>query len=331
MKKLLKIILILFFILFSPLSLIFAKEVVVGGENIGIELHFEGILISGTYDIKVNNKVYNPSKNDIKKGDYIVQINSCNIESSTDLITYLNKIDESKEVNLTLLRENQRIRRNLYVYVNNDTWKTGLLIKDHVLGIGTVTYYDPINNTYAALGHEISDSNGNIINIEGGNIYSSTVTGISKSQNGNPGEKIATIDKEKQLGLIKDNTKYGIYGKINEVPKNGIVLETANFEDIKLGKAEIWTVLEGNEKKKYEIEITNIKKQDKKDIKGLTFKLTDKELLNSTNGIIQGMSGSPIIQNGKLIGAITHVVVSDVTTGYGIFIDWMIETEEALL
>ena len=230
------------------------------------------------------------------------------------------------------MRNNKKINRNLLVINNNGNWKTGLMIKDHILGIGTVTYYDSVRNTYAALGHEISDSStGQIIKIEGGNIYGSNVTGVTRSENGKPGEKIATINKDDNLGSIIDNTKYGIYGETIGIPNDGIYIETAKIDEVKLGKAEIWTVLKGDIKKKYEIEITNIKKQDKKDIKGLTFKIVDKELLNNTNGVVQGMSGSPIVQNGKLIGAITHVIVSDVTTGYGIHIDWMIETEESLI
>ena len=332
MNKVIKVLLSLLFIIFAPLSVVFGKEVIVGGDNIGIELDFEGILISGTYDVKYDNATYNPSNNDIRKGDYIIKVDSNIVTTSKELIQYLNNFTESKEVSLTLIRDNKRILRNLFVININGTWKTGLMIKDHILGIGTVTYYDPIRNTYAALGHEISDSStGKIVKIEGGTIYSSNVTGINKSQNGKPGEKIATIDKENELGTIVDNTKYGIYGEISTVPKDAILIETASIDEVKLGKAEIWTVLKGNIKKKYQIEITNIKKQNKKDIKGLSFKVTDKELLDSTNGIIQGMSGSPIIQDGKLIGAITHVIVSDVTTGYGIFIDWMIETEESLV
>ena len=332
MNKVIKVLLSVLFIIFAPLSVVFGKEVIVGGDNIGIELDFEGILISGTYDVKYDNATYNPSNNDIRKGDYIIKVDSNIVTTSKELIQYLNNFTESKEVSLTLIRDNKRILRNLFVININGTWKTGLMIKDHILGIGTVTYYDPTRNTYAALGHEISDSStGKIVKIEGGTIYSSNVTGINKSQNGKPGEKIATIDKENELGTIVDNTKYGIYGEISTVPKDAILIETASIDEVKLGKAEIWTVLKGNIKKKYQIEITNIKKQNKKDIKGLTFKVTDKELLDSTNGIIQGMSGSPIIQDGKLIGAITHVIVSDVTTGYGIFIDWMIETEESLV
>jgi len=332
MKTILKVILTCLLIIFAPLSIVLGKEVIVGGDNIGIELDFEGILISGTYDVNSNSSTYNPIKSDIRKGDYIIKINDTRVNDSKDLIKYLDKLDKTQEVSLSLKRDDKIIKRNLLVTKNGDNWKTGLMIKDHILGIGTVTYYDPDNNTYAALGHEISDSStGKIIKIEGGSIYSSSVTGVKKSENGKPGEKVATINKDDTLGDIKINTQYGIYGDIDNLPKNGIYIETASIDEIKLGKAEIWTVLKDNTKKKYEIEITNIKKQDKIDIKGITFKITDKELIETTNGVIQGMSGSPIIQNGKLIGAITHVIVSDVTTGYGVFIDWMLETEKAIV
>lgn len=331
MKNVIKCLLVILFVILTPLTLVLGKEVIVGGENIGIELDFEGIMISGTYDVKVDNTTYNPSKNDIKKGDFILKVDSTKVENSRDLISYFHKLDESKEVSLTIKRNDSTIKRNLYVYKDENNWKTGLMIKDHILGIGTVTYYDIETNSYAALGHEIADSStGKIVKIEGGTVYDSKVTGVKKSENGNPGEKIANIDKDKELGTINLNTSYGIYGYIDNFPKDAIKMDTASMDEVKLGKAEIWTVLENNRKEKYEIEIIKLENQERQEVKGLTFKITDKRLLDKTNGVIQGMSGSPIIQNNKLIGAITHVIVKDVTTGYGVYIDWMLQETQKI-
>lgn len=331
MKFIIKSLLITLFVIFAPLSIVLGKEVLIGGENIGIELDFEGILISGTYDVNIENGVYNPIKNDIRKGDYILKVDSRKIESSNDLISYFQNFNESKEVSLTLRRNDTLLKRDLYVYRKDNGWKTGLMIKDHILGIGTVTYYDPDTKTYAALGHEIADSStGKIIKIEGGRVYESFVTGIKRSEDGSPGEKIASINKDEELGSINSNTSYGIYGYMSNFPINATSIETASMDDVVLGEAEIWTVLSNNRKEKYKIEIIDLKRQVSQDIKGLTFRITDERLLDKTNGIIQGMSGSPIVQNNKLIGAITHVIVSDVTSGYGVYIDWMLQETQKI-
>lgn len=311
-----------------PFSMIFAKEVILGGENIGIELDFEGVLVTGTYDIEIDNKNINPEDYDIKKGDYILKINGIKVNDSKDLITYFQKLDETSKVTLDIKRNNQMIKRELVVYKNDDTFKTGLMIKDHILGIGTVSFYDPSDNTYGALGHEISDSSTKeVVPIEGGVIYESHVTGIKSSKNGTPGEKIASIKKDEVLGDVLINSIYGIYGNYND-DIDGLTIETAKYEDIKLGKAYIYTVLKDDVKEKYEIEITNLEKQNIDEIKGISFKITDPRLLNKTNGIVQGMSGSPIVQNNLLIGAVTHVKVNDVQSGYGIYIENMLNAKD---
>ena len=162
-----------------------------------------------------------------------------------------------------------------------------------------------------------------------GNIYSSNVKKINKSKNGNPGEKIASINKNDLLGDIQVNNDYGIYGEYVNVVKDELI-ETASIEEVKEGRAYIYTVINNNIVEPFEIEITNIKKQNSKDIKGITFKVTDKRLLDITNGVVAGMSGSPIVQDGKLIGAVTHVVVDNVKYGYGIFIDWMLLESQSI-
>ena len=209
--------------------------------------------------------------------------------------------------------------------------KTGLFIKERLLGIGTVTYYDPENGTYGALGHEMNDASYSpSIDLSFGTIYSSDVTLIRKSKNGKPGEKIASINEEEILGEVEKNNEYGIYGKYTVNVDDYVSLEVGEKEDVKLGKAQIWTVIHGDKVEKFDIEIVSLKDQAKQSVKGISFKIVDERLLDITNGIVAGMSGSPIIQNNKIIGAVTHVLVDKVEYGYGIFIEWMLEESNNL-
>ena len=312
---------------FAPL--IDAKEVYLGGNSIGIEVINEGLLISGTYDVKDKSKIYNPSVNDdIKKGDILVKVEDTKVNTLNEFIDVI-KNNSNEYINVSLYRNNSLIGRKLKLIKDDDgSIKTGIYVKDNLLGIGTITYYDPSNTAYGALGHKMSDSNSDE-RLVTGNIYSSNVKKINKSKNGNPGEKIASINKNDLLGDIQVNNDYGIYGEYVNVVKDELI-ETASIEEVKEGRAYIYTVINNNIVEPFEIEITNIKKQNSKDIKGITFKVTDKRLLDITNGVVAGMSGSPIVQDGKLIGAVTHVVVDNVKYGYGIFIDWMLLESQSI-
>lgn len=319
------LLLALFIFLITPV-IISAKEVILGGNNIGIELKTPGLMVSGTYD--VGN--YNPSSDaNIKKGDIIVRVNDKPISSIDDFITILSK-QTNNEVSLRveLLRKEQTIFTNMKVLREDSSspWKTGLFVKERILGTGTLTYYDPENNTYGALGHKMTSSDNSSI-FESGSIFTSYVNGVKKSTNGNPGQKIASINENDSIGNISINNEYGIYGTYDQI-ENSTIIETLPVEEVKTGKAYIYTVLDGDKIEKYEIEIIRLKKQNSIDTKGITFKIVDERLLNKTGGVISGMSGSPIVQNGKLIGAVTHVVVDKVTYGHGIYIDWMLEQSE---
>ena len=312
---------------FAPL--IDAKEVYLGGNSIGIEVINEGLLISGTYDVRDKGKIYNPSVNDdIKKGDILVKVENTKVNTLNEFIDVI-KNNSNEYINVSLYRNNSLIGRKLKLIKDDDgSIKTGIYVKDNLLGIGTITYYDPSNTAYGALGHKMSDSNSDE-RLVTGNIYSSNVKKINKSKNGNPGEKIASINKNDLLGDIQVNNDYGIYGEYVNVVKDELI-ETASIEEVKEGRAYIYTVINNNIVEPFEIEITNVKKQNSKDIKGITFKVTDKRLLDITNGVVAGMSGSPIVQDGKLIGAVTHVVVDNVKYGYGIFIDWMLLESQSI-
>jgi stage IV sporulation protein B len=320
-----RFIVIALFVVLTPL-VIAARDIVPGGQNIGMEIRTNGLIISGTYDVKVDGSTYNPATDsDINKGDLLVKAEGKDIRSVNDLVEVL-KNTTKNSVSLELNRNDKVITRNLKIIRSSPSgWKTGLFIKERILGVGTITFYDPSTNTYGALGHEVVDSSSSrIVEVSSGTIFESKVVGIKKSENGKPGEKIAELDESKKLGNIVINNRFGIYGTYKTLPKDAITLPSGKQEDVKLGEAEIWTVISGNAVEKYAIEIISVRPQTKPDTKGMTFKVTDERLLSQTNGIIQGMSGSPIIQNGKVIGAVTHVIVDKVHMGHGIYIEWML-------
>ena len=199
--------------------------------------------------------------------------------------------------------------------------KTGLFVKDKVLGVGTLTFIDTDNNVYGALGHEVIDTiSNNLLEVSQGSIYKENVLNITKGTNGNPGEKLSTTNLNVKFGDITSNTEYGIFGHLDSTKGTSYINQFAKRNEIKLGKASILTCIKGNKVEEFEIEITSLKE---KELKGITFKITDKRLLEKTGGVYSGMSGSPIIQNGKLVGAVTHVIVNNITTGYGIYIEEM--------
>ncbi len=332
MKKINKFKIIVCFIILTILTITPAiintsssDSVILGGENIGMELKGKGLIVSNTTTIHCDNISYNPSiDSDIKIGDLIYEIDENKIFSLKDLEKYMSTFnDDLISVSLKIKRNNNSIVRKLNIYKIDNNYKTGLFIKEKILGIGTLTFIDPKTKKYAALGHEVRDSDyQEVYPINSGSIYESTVTGIKRSINGNPGEKIAQIDKKSVIGTIEKNTIFGIYGKYYGKTANNLI-ETSDH--VIKGKAYIITTLDDNTIKEYAIEITNVKEQIKKETKGFSFKVVDKNLLNKTNGIIQGMSGSPVVQDGKLIGAVTHVIVDDCTCGHGVFIRFMLE------
>ena len=304
------------------------SSIIPGGENIGIEIKSKGVVVIGGYDVVSESTSYNPIKeSDIQKGDLIYQVDGIDIDSIEDLLDVVNSNYQKGYVNLSILRNNNYINRELkFIKTSSaNTIKTGLLVKERILGIGTVTFYDPETKIYGALGHKLVDSDfSSIVDINSGTIFDSEVTGIKKSSIGNVGQLMGKIDENDVLGTVFSNTDYGIFGYYDESPDKD-AMQVANHKDVQLGEAYIYTTLDGDEVEKFTIEITALKKQDVISTKGITFKITDKELIDKTGGIVQGMSGSPIIQNNKIVGAVTHVLVDSVRKGYGIYIDYMLE------
>lgn len=318
--------LIILLMLVPELVLAYSESIIASGKNIGIELKSKGIIIVGTYQVGNKNPAYEAN---LQTGDKIISVNGIKVSSIEEMLEAIDMRENETSLNITYLRGSKELNTILKLEKdNNDIYKTGLYVKDSISGVGTLTYIDPNTKLYGALGHEILEkATGQKLEIKDGKIYESTVTGITPSENGNPGEKNVNYDTSKIYGNVKENTEYGIFGKYtDEIPNNNLY-KVAKAEDIELGEANILTVIDNNEIKKYDINIIKINKESIGN-KNILFEITDNELLRKTGGIIQGMSGSPIIQEDYIIGAVTHVVVDDPTKGYGVFITNMLEEAE---
>ncbi len=304
--------------------LAYSNKLIVGGQNIGIEVKTKGILVIGLY--KIDDKLIAESSG-LKAGDYITKVNNNNVSSISDFTREINNDDDKKSIDIEYIRDKKNYNTSLNILESNGELKTGLYVKDSINGIGTLTFIDPKTKKFGALGHEILDKNTeSILNVDDGSIYYSYITGITKSTSGTPGEKEATVDSSKNYGKIDENTVKGIFGTYTAKLDDSNLYEVANSEDINKGLATILTVLDGETIESYTINIDNLNPKD--ETKNIVFTITDEKLLKNAGGIVQGMSGSPIIQNGKIIGAVTHVIVDDCKKGYGIFITNMLEEAE---
>ncbi len=295
-----------------------------GGQNIAFEVKTNGLIVTSTYDVKDGKNIYNPSKHsNILKGDIIKGVEGYKVDSLDSFIDIFNRYVDKGNIDINILRKGKMLTKNLKLIKEDDKIKTGLFVKERILGLGTMSFYDPVNKIYGALGHEIFDPDSEtIVDIKEGTIFESKVIGI-KNNNKDVGEKIGTTTLEKDLGNIVVNSTYGIYGNIDEVPTTYKPLKMASINEVKVGDAKIYTVTEGYKIKEYDIKITSLKKQTEIEEKGISFEIVDKELLSISGGIYYGMSGSPIIQDNMLVGAVTHVIASDKKLGYGIYMDSM--------
>ena len=305
-------------------TLAYSDYILAGGENIGIELNSKGVIIVGTYE--VNGK--NPAKEaGIHAGDKITKINNKEVSSIEEMLNIVEKTTNKENIDITYLRAGKENKTTLKLTKTNDNiYKTGLYVKDTISGVGTLTYIDPNTKLFGALGHEIIEKNtGQKLEIKDGKIYSSTVTGITRSDIGKPGEKNARYDSSNIFGKVKENTTNGIFGNYTSTLPNKKLYKVAKDNEVKMGDATILTVIDGNIVESFGI---NILKVSTNEVKNILFEITDSRLLKKTGGIVQGMSGSPIIQDDYIVGAVTHVVVDDPTKGYGIFITKMLEEAE---
>lgn len=316
---------IILFLLIIPLNVFaYSSYIIPGGETIGIEVNSKGVLVVGFY--KVNNSYIGRSAG-FEVGDRIIKLNNKEVNNISSMIETINKTDNNT-VEFTILRGTSEKNISLNLSEDSDgVLKTGLYVKDSINGIGTLTYIDPSTNIFGALGHEIIEkSTAEKFEIKDGIIFGANVVGIEKSTNGNAGEKTATYNKTEVFGKITGNEISGIFGKYTSNVEGKEKLEVAESKDVKTGEATIRTVIKDDKIEEFKINI--IKLDDNSDTKNILFEVVDDRLLKEAGGIVQGMSGSPIIQNNKIIGAVTHVIVNDTTKGYGIFITTMLKEGE---
>lgn len=322
-RKYLQGILLALFLIPLPI-LAYSNTLIPGGENIGIGIHTNGIIVAGIYDI---NGIYPATKAGIKPGDIITNVDNKNITTIDEMVDLINK-NTNNELSIKYKRNNKEYNTTLKLQNSNGIIKTGLYVKDSITGIGTLSFIDPTTKKFGALGHEITEQNtGLLLEVKEGTIFSSSVTKIDRSSNGKPGSKNALFYSDDIKGNIFKNSHVGIFGDYTEDIPVKQAYKVAEPNDIELGGAKILTVIEGEEVKEYSINILKLNKKDEN--KNILFEITDNELLSKTGGVVQGMSGSTIIQGDYIIGAVNYVVVDNPKRGYGIFITNMLEELES--
>lgn len=295
----------------------YSDYIYAGGETVGIRVNSNGVLVVGTYSLDKKNKI------NLQVGDVINTINNKSISSSTD---FIDSIKGKSVVSVGYIRGNKEYKTDLNIVLENGVYKSGLYVKDSITGIGTLTYIDPQTRLFGALGHEIIEkTTGKLFNSNSGSIFESTITGITVSSRGIPGSKNARYYSDSVLGSVFENTNKGIFGNYTGKIANKKLYKVASFNEIKTGNAKLLTVLDGTKVEEFDITIERINKGD---IKNILFEISDKNLIKKTGGIVQGMSGSPIIQDDKIIGAVTHVIIDNPIKGYGVYIGSMLEEAE---
>lgn len=310
--------LILLFLCIPSLVYAYSDYIIASGENIGIKVNSKGLLVVGTYQVNGSDI---SSRSNIHIGDTII--------SAKDINDFTNQINNTNctRLDVKILRGNTEFETNLDLVLDSGICKTGLYLKDSIIGIGTLTFIDPSTKKFGALGHEIvSRETNKIFETNTGTIFDSEVISISKSSIGSPGEKNARYYIDKVNGDVLKNTRQGIFGNYTSNLEYNRLYRVAKDKEVLKDKAKIRTVIDKNIVKEYDILITKLVYNQ--DIKNIYFDIIDEELLENTGGVIQGMSGSPIIQGDYIIGAVTHVVVDNPKKGYGIFITNMLEEME---
>ena len=309
-------------------SVVKEENVIPSGKVVGVYIETDGLLVLDTDTFAgIDGANHAPSSQKLYQGDYIMAVNGKTIPSKADFMKMVNESD-GEELALTVKRNGEKIQIKVkpIMAAADHQYKIGAWVRDNTQGIGTLTYTS--NENFGGLGHGICDMDtGELMDIKGGYLISANVDTIAKGKTGSPGEIVGSIyyKEENLMGSIEKNTEVGIYGSCN--PSNQEEYEIGYRQDIKKGKAYIISDVSG-ETKKYEIKIRKVNQDSTSKTKGMEIEITDKELLKLTNGIVQGMSGTPIVQDGKFIGAITHVFVSDPSRGYAILAETMIHEME---
>ncbi len=289
-----------------------SEALIPGGNTVGLHLQTEGVSV-----VEVSSQA--GKKAGLRAGDVLQKINGNAVSSPQEVVQAVQS-SQGAALKLSILRGGKEKQCTLAPEKTKDGWRLGISVRDGLCGIGTVTYYDPADGSFGALGHGVNEGK-SLLPMEEGEVLPATVAAVVKGKQGEPGALKGAVTDDNPLGTVMRNTSRGIFGTMT-CPA-GEALPVAAAKEICIGAAEILSNVEGTQVKRYAVEITELHPEDSQ-CRNLLLRVTDPELLDATGGIVQGMSGSPIIQNGKLIGAVTHVLVNDPTTGYGIFIENML-------
>lgn len=318
MKKMTISLALALMLVWLPQSVSAARLLVPGGEVIGLELGDNTVTIAA-FDEDMGSAAQAAG---LKIGDRITHINGKTICTTADIRDALNCSDGVIQMKISRGGKQQQLQ--LIPSITTDGPRLGVYLKQGVTGIGTVTWYDPDTGTFGALGHGVNDQSGNLLQLRQGTAYEASVVSVKKGRSGTPGQLLGVLNGEEPIGVLKKNTSQGVFGQA-ETGWAGEKLPTAAAEEIKTGSATILSTVSDGVIQEYSVEILKIYPNQRFAGRNMLLRVTDQRLLDTTGGIVQGMSGSPIIQDGKLIGAVTHVLVNDPTTGYGIFIENMLD------
>lgn len=302
-----------------------------GGTSVGVRLSSNGVLVVGFSDIMIGDqKSESPCKTSgIELGDLITEINGKKVYTTREVMNIVRNSKKDK-MELVVNRDGKEINKSINMKKEKDEYKLGLWIRDSTAGVGTLTFYHEETGKFGALGHPITDGDTNTkFTVKSGELLEASIISLRKGEKGAPGElKGIFTNEDTPIGSIQKNTQCGIFGsKKNDYSQGKTVtpLSVGFRDEIEVGKAKIITTIDETGPKEYDIEIVKKLNQETPSPKSMIIKVTDEKLLQKTGGIIQGMSGSPIIQNGKIVGAVTHVLINKPDVGYGIYIDWMLE------
>jgi len=319
MKRLCSCIVFTIFLTLLPISAQAARLLVPGGQVIGLQLLNDTVTVAA-FDETLGSSAKAAG---LCVGDTILTINGTPAHTAEDVRASL--ASSGEPLALTIRRGNKTHSLRIAPVDTPDGPRLGIYLKQGIAGIGTVTWYDPSTGIFGTLGHGVNDPKGNLVKLKTGTIFPAEVISVRKGASGDPGQLKGNADGLVPCGTILRNTPQGVFG-ITRQPWQGEPLPAAAYSEVATGQAVIRSTVAGNTVREYSVEILKIYPEDKPDGRNFLLKVTDPALLDATGGIVQGMSGSPIIQNGKLVGAVTHVLVSDPTRGYGIFIENMLDS-----
>lgn len=309
------------------------NEVYLGGYPLGVDIGTEGVIIMGVGNVVTDKGLASPLKNaDIKCGDILLAINENSVKKPSDITEILSK-SKSKEVRIKVKRGENTFEEKATVVYDALTRekRLGLSVKENISGVGTLTFITD-DKRFGALGHHITDpETGMTSQLNEGKIYECSIVGVVKGVNGRAGELRGAYNRYgKPIGYIDNNNSFGIFGQYDADISGFEKKQVASASEIKHGKAYIYTTIDGKTPEYYTIDIIKTNNQQSPEVKSMVISVTDNRLIEKCGGIVQGMSGSPIIQNGKIVGAVTHVFVNDATKGYGVYIDWMLDNSHKI-